>query len=105
LPARNEPLGGPPLSVNRDASQAVAVVRRMRLVAVQTEAVLNALRMRYKAVFAAHQSCVRALTEANMSGAAATPELLTNETKIRQELAEARAALLAAMTEAGQPKV
>jgi hypothetical protein len=101
LPARNEPFRGPPLSVNRDTSQAVAAVRRMRLVAAQTAAVLNALRMRYKAVSAAHQSCVRALTEANMSGAAATPELLTNETKVRQELTEARAALLAAMAEPG----
>jgi hypothetical protein len=76
----------------------------MRLVAAQTEAVLNALRMRYKAVFAAHQSCVRALTEANMSGATATQELLAKETKARKELAETRAALLAAMAEAEHAK-
>jgi hypothetical protein len=76
----------------------------MRLVAAQTEAVLNALRMRYKAVLAAHQSCVRALTEANMSGTTATSELLAKETKARQMLAETRAALLAAMAEAEHPK-
>jgi hypothetical protein len=68
----------------------------------ETEAALHALRMRYKAVFTAHQDCVRALTEATMSGASATPELLAKEMKARQELAETRAALLAAIAE-GEP--
>jgi len=63
----------------------------------ETETALPALRMRYKAVFTAHQDCVRALTEATMSGGPATPELLAKEMKVRQELAETRAALLAAM--------
>jgi hypothetical protein len=69
----------------------------------QSEAALHALRMKYKAVFTAHQTCVRALTEANMSGAPAAPELLAKETKARQELADARAALLAAMTDGELP--
>ena len=55
--------------------------------------------MRYKAVFTAHQDCVRALNEASMSGEPTTPELLAKETKARQELADTRAALLAAMAE------
>jgi hypothetical protein len=62
-----------------------------------TEAALHALRMRYKAVFTAHQDCVRALTEAQMSGGAPGPELLAKETRTRQELERARADLLAAM--------
>jgi hypothetical protein len=65
----------------------------------QNEAALYALRMRYKAVFTAHQACVRALTEAHMSGAAAVADLVANEAKTREELAEARAALLAAMAQ------
>jgi hypothetical protein len=68
-------------------------------VPAETEAALHALRMRYKAVFTAHQDCVRALTEAAMSGESATPELLAKETKARQELADTRAALLAAMAD------
>jgi hypothetical protein len=75
----------------------------MRRVAGQSEAALHALRMKYKAVFTAHQNCVRALTEANMSGAPAAAELLAQETKARQELAEARAALMAAMTDGQVP--
>jgi hypothetical protein len=61
--------------------------------------------MRYKAVFTAHQACVRALTEAIMSGDPATAELLIKEAKAREELAEARAALLAAMAESEQARV
>jgi hypothetical protein len=60
--------------------------------------------MRYNVVLTAHQNCVRALTEANMSGAA-TPELVANEAKARQVLAETRAALLAAMAESEQSPV
>jgi hypothetical protein len=75
----------------------------MPVVPGHSEAALQALRMKYKAVFTAHQNCVRALTEANMSGAPPTPELRAQETKARQELAEARAALLAAMADGELP--
>lgn len=63
----------------------------------EAEAALHALRMRYKAVYTAHQDCVRALNEAQMSGAPAPAGLLEKETKTRQDLAAVRAALLAAM--------
>jgi hypothetical protein len=64
-----------------------------------TEAALQTLRMRYKAAYTAYQSCVRALTEASMSGALLSKELLENEAKALRELTEARGNLLAAMLE------
>ena len=60
--------------------------------------------MRYNVVLTAHQNCVRALTEANMSGAP-TAELVANEAKARQALAETRATLLAAMADSEQSRV
>ena len=69
-----------------------------------TRAALQTLRMRYNVVLTAHQNCVRALTEANMSGAP-TAELVANEAKARQALAETRATLLAAMADSEQSRV
>jgi hypothetical protein len=60
--------------------------------------------MRYKAVYSAHQECVRALNEAQMSGGPTAPNLVEKEARVREELAVARAALLAAMARtAGEP--
>ena len=63
----------------------------------EAEPALQALRMRYKAVYTAHQDCARALNEAQMSGTAVPAGLIEKEAKARQDLATARAALLAAM--------
>ena len=60
--------------------------------------------MRYNVALTAHQNCLRALTEANMSGAP-TAELAANEAKARQALAETRAALLAAIAESEKASV
>ena len=57
--------------------------------------------MRYNVVLTAHQACVRALTEANMSGALSA-ELVANEAKARQALTETRAALLVAIADSEQ---
>jgi hypothetical protein len=46
-----------------------------------TDAVLQDLRMRYRAAHAAYQNCVRAVTEATMSGAAVSPTMLELEAK------------------------
>ena len=56
---------------------------------------LRDLRLRYNAVYTAHQSCMRAVTEGRISGNAPAPELLANEVKALDELAEARRNLLA----------
>jgi hypothetical protein len=69
------------------------------------EAKLQALRLTYNAALAAHQGCLRALTEATMAGTAAPAALVESESRARRELERARDRLLAAMTEAitGQP--
>jgi hypothetical protein len=64
-----------------------------------TEAVLHELRMRYRAAHAAYQACVRAVTEATMSGAVPSPTLLAQEAKALGALTELRAKVLAAMAE------
>ncbi len=69
-----------------------------------TRAALQTLRMRYNVALTAHQNCLRALTEANMSGAP-TSELAANEAKARQALVETRAALLVAIAESAQASV
>ena len=69
-----------------------------------TRAALQTLRMRYNVVLTAHQNCLRALTEANMSGAP-TAELVAKEAQARETLAETRAALLAAISESEQAPV
>ena len=66
-----------------------------------TEAELAALRMKYQAAYTAHQSCLRAVTEAALSGTEVSPPLLEQEAKALRELTRLRAALLAAMAEAG----
>jgi hypothetical protein len=66
-----------------------------------TESALAALRMRYHAAHAAHQSCLRAITEASLSGSEIAPALLEHEAKALRELAKLRAELLAAMTHDG----
>jgi hypothetical protein len=69
------------------------------------DATLQALRLTYNAAFAAHQQCLRALSEARLAGTTPSAALLDRETKARQELERARECLLAAMTEAitGRP--
>jgi hypothetical protein len=62
------------------------------------EAVLQDLRLRYHAAYAAYQACVRALTEATMSGVIPSPTLLEQEAKALGVLTKTRASLLAAMT-------
>jgi hypothetical protein len=64
------------------------------------DATLQALRLRYNAASAAHQQCLRALSEARLAGTAPSAALLDRETGARQELERARECLLAAMTEA-----
>jgi hypothetical protein len=64
-----------------------------------TEAVLHELRMRYHAAHAAYQACVRAVTEATMSGTVPSPALLAQEAKALGALTELRAKVLAAMAE------
>ena len=72
---------------------------KIRTYASADGSALQTLRMRYKAAYTAYQSCVRALTEASMSGAPLSKELLENEAKALRELTEARGNLLAAMAE------
>ena len=59
------------------------------------EAAFLALRLRYNSAYAAHQSCLRALAEVSPS----PPDLVANEAKALNGLAEARRNLLTAMTE------
>ena len=66
-----------------------------------TEAELAALRMKYQAAHTAHQSCLRALTEAALSGSGVPDALLEQEAKALRELNTIRAGLLAAMAEEG----
>lgn len=66
-----------------------------------TEAALAALRMKYHAAHAAHQSRWRAVTEAALSGAEVSPALLEQEAKALRELTQLRGELLAAMADAG----
>jgi hypothetical protein len=63
------------------------------------DAVLQDLRMRYRAAHAAYQNCVRAVTEATMSGAAVSPTMLELEAKALETLTKTRASLLAAMVD------
>ena len=65
-----------------------------------TEAVLQELRMRYQAAYSAYQACVRAVTEATMSGASPSPTMLEQEAKALGALTELRAKILAAMADA-----
>ncbi|HXS80390.1 MAG TPA: hypothetical protein VN818_08890 [Gammaproteobacteria bacterium] len=53
--------------------------------------------MRYHAAYTAYQACVRAVTEATMSGSMASPTLLEQEAKALGMLTKTRANLLAAM--------
>ena len=64
---------------------------------------LQELRMRYQAAYTAYQACVRAVTEATMSGAMPSPALLEQEAKALGTLTKTRANLLAAMAEAAAP--
>jgi hypothetical protein len=61
------------------------------------EAALQELRLRYHAAYAAYQACVRAVTEATMSGQIPSPMLLEQEAKALGALTKTRANLLAAM--------
>lgn len=58
---------------------------------------LRSLRLRYNAVYTAHQSCVQALYEPRMSGEPLSAELLEKETHALRELTAARGNLLAAI--------
>jgi hypothetical protein len=62
---------------------------------------LQELRMRYQAAYSAYQACVRAVTEATMSGSVPSPTMLEQEAKALGALTKLRANLLAAMAEAG----
>jgi hypothetical protein len=64
-----------------------------------SDAVLQDLRMRYRAAHAAYQNCVRAVTEATMSGTAVSPTMLEREAKALDALKTTRASLLAAMAD------
>ena len=64
-----------------------------------SDAVLQDLRMRYRAAHAAYQNCVRAVTEATMSGAAVSPTMLDLQAKALDTLTKTRASLLAAMAD------
>jgi len=64
-----------------------------------SDVVLQDLRMRYRAAHAAYQSCVRAVTEATMSGTAVSPTMLEQEAKALETLTKTRASLLAAMAD------
>ena len=55
--------------------------------------------MRYQAAYSAYQACVRAVTEATMSGATPSPALLEQEAKALGALTELRAKVLAAMAD------
>ena len=61
------------------------------------EAVLLELRLRYNAVYTAHLSCVRAITECRMSGEVPSVALLENEAAAQYELMEAGRNLMAGM--------
>jgi hypothetical protein len=69
------------------------------------DSTLQALRLKYNAALAAHQGCVRALTEAGMGGTPPSSAAIEAEARASAELERARTALLAAMTEAitGRP--
>ena len=76
-----------------------------------TEAALQDLRMRYRTAHAAYQGCVRAVTEATMSGELPSPTLLEREARALAALTKLRSSLLAAMAEddgqgpsGGQPR-
>jgi hypothetical protein len=58
--------------------------------------------MRYQAAYTAYQACVRALTEAAMSGALPSTTLLEQEAKALGVLTKTRANLLAAMSAAAE---
>jgi hypothetical protein len=64
-----------------------------------TEAVLQELRMRYRTAYTAYQACVRAVTEATMSGSGPSPTMLEREAKALGALSELRAQVLAAMAD------
>ena len=61
------------------------------------EAALQELRMRYHAAYTAYQACVRAVTEATMSGAVPSATLLEQEANALGALTKTRASLLEAM--------
>jgi len=65
------------------------------------EGAFLALRLRYNSAYAAHQSCLRALSEFRTR----PPDLVANEAKALDGLAEARRNLLTAMTEAASGDV
>ena len=64
------------------------------------DATLQSLRLTYNAALAAHQGCMRALTEASMAGTSPSAASVESEARARHELDRARGRLLAAMTEA-----
>ena len=67
-----------------------------------SEAALQDLRMRYRTAHSAYQACVRAVTEATMSGSIPSPALLEQEAKALIALKGLRSHLLAAMAEPPQ---
>lgn len=64
-----------------------------------TEAKLFELRMKYQAAYAAHQSCLRALTEATFGGGVVSAGLVEQEAAALRKLTQIRAELLAALAE------
>jgi len=80
--------------------QVAAGVDTMSAMPRLTEAELAALRMKYRAAHAAHQSCLRALSEAALSGSIVSRALREQEARALRELANIRAELLAGLAEA-----
>jgi hypothetical protein len=66
------------------------------------DAVLQDLRLRYQAAYAAYQACATAVTEATMSGEVPSPTLLEQEAIVLGALTKARANFLAAMAHAAR---
>jgi hypothetical protein len=63
------------------------------------QAALQELRMRYHAAYTAYRACVRAVTEATMSGSLPSSGLLEQEAKALGALTKTRASLLAAIAD------
>jgi hypothetical protein len=61
------------------------------------DATLRSLRLKYNAANAAYQECVKARTEATMSGAVLSPSQLEKEIAALRTLNEVRDTLLAGM--------
>jgi hypothetical protein len=69
------------------------------------QAQLQALRLKYNAVYAAYRGCVEALSKVSIEGKTPSADLLRKEATALRELTEARANLLAAMRDSSDEKL